>query len=326
MAKKYILPISYTLAAIFITISIAATIGAYILGSNPGTRFLLLQANIINPVRVIKEEFTINTEETKIPVYHYHSKIKSDRYYIFLHGLTPLGYKHPTINSFAAAFVDATGINVFIPDFTHYIKKNQNFKTIETGVSKIYLKLNKLYPGRYRGFGACIGGSVLLNAMSELPKDVLPEKIFLYGPYNNGKGLMPVLKAAADSANEKVDFIVRLTLSSRDENFSEQERDLIEKALTATKPGKTDTTRMKKILGSDLFNTISVINFNQSDLKDLDVEVSGLTDHFSDTKFFIIHSKTDRIIPFQEGKKSIKKHERERHGRFVSWYGNFFPY
>jgi len=265
---------------------------------------LLIQGGYLSPDRALKEEIKVTVDGIQVPVYHYHTRSPSDRYYVFIHGLTPLGYKHPALNDLAKALVDATGMHVFIPDFTHYVRKNRNMDSIKKGVSGIYMKLQDTYPGKYRGFGSCIGGSILMNSMLEVARGKVPEKIFLYGPYNHGKGLVPLLQAAAkqNNKNTDLDFLVRLTLSSRNEYFNDREKKLIEKAMLSTSPGLTDETKMRRILGKDLFRNISIFKFTHDDMKIMDVKTKNISEHLAATRFYIIHSKNDRLIPFQQGK------------------------
>ncbi len=273
-----------------------------IINRNPGARMVLIQGGFITPSRAQKEEITITVDGTPVPVFHYYTRFSGDRFYVFIHGLTPLGYKHPALNDLAKALVDSTGMHVFIPDFTRYVKKNQNMNSVIKGVAGIYMKLQERYPGHYRGFGSCIGGTILMNSMLEVPREKVPEKIFLYGPYNKGKGLVPFLQEAAKQSNMELDFLVRLTLSSKHEYFNEDEKKLIEKAMLSTRPGLTDKTKMKQILGQELFRNISVFRFTEEDMKDMDVKQKNVSKHLAETRFFIIHSKNDRLIPYQQGK------------------------
>ncbi len=317
--KKRIL---VSLIILFVIVPVPLTVLYIYSAGNPGLRFLLTQNKVLPRLGVNRKEINFKIGDTEIPAFHYFSNKKSDKYYFFIHGLTPLGYKHPRMDSIARSFVNAADVNVLLPEFTYFIKKNQNGKTISISLIDIYKFLYKNYKGKYRAFAACIGAPMLLNAMNHMPREILPEKVFLVGPYNNGKGLLPVLESGAKKENKKIDFIVRLSLSSRNDKFSEQEKNLIEKALKATKPGKTDTTRMKKILGSRLFNNIRIFKFTHDDIKDFNVENPGLAEHFSKTRFFILHSNQDFIIPFQEGKALSKRLKKT--GADVSFLGTEF--
>lgn len=291
-----------TITSILVILIGSSIVGFSILSKNPGARILLIQGGYLSPDRALKEEITVTIDNASVPVFHYYTKKHSDRYYVFIHGLTPLGYKHPALNDLAKALVDATGMHVFIPDFTKYVKKNQKMNNVFSGVAGIYMKLQETYKGKYRGFGSCIGGSILMNSMLEVPRDRVPEKIFLYGPYNQGKGLVPLLQEAAKQTDTELDFLVRLTLSSKNEYFNEAEKGLIEKAMLSTTPGLTDKTKMKQILGKDLFKNISVFKFTEDDMKEMDVKRSNISRHLAATQFYIIHSKNDRLIPYQQGK------------------------
>ncbi|PKL35397.1 MAG: hypothetical protein CVV44_21560 [Spirochaetae bacterium HGW-Spirochaetae-1] len=263
--------------------------------------FILDQAGYFKATDYIQQEISVNIDDTTIPVmFYHHPKVKSDVYYVLIHGFAPQAHKHEKIHLMAASLCDATGVNVFIPYIPSYFKKDRkNFQEINKEIGVIYTTLAQKYPGKYRAFGACLGATFLVSSFRDVPADIMPEKLFLFGPYNDGKELNSFFK---DENSSDIDFIVKLVISSNMDIYSEKEKSLIQKAMMSSKPGRTDESKMKQILGAGLFKNISIVQFNPKDFQILDIKQSTALAKFSKTKFHIMHSRNDSIIPFSEGR------------------------
>lgn len=301
MKLKKILIISgiavFAVTALLVT---TAAIGYSIAIQKPSMRFLLSNSGFRTPTDYTKKEIFIDVSGEKISVMAYrHPRVKSNRYFVLQHGLTPEANKHPRINLFAASLCDATGMNVLIPA----VKGSVEGATIEktyNRMSQIYVTLVKKFPGRYRAFGACISANILLVALNRVPPEIYPEKIFMLGPFFSGKGLFDFFNKIAKP--EDIDIMVKMALTLNMDIYTEKEKSLIRRAIAASKPGTTDRSEMKKILGRKLYNDIAVVRLHHRDFEAISPGVMFGKNRSANCKYFILHSKTDNIIPFFEGR------------------------
>lgn len=262
-------------------------------------RFVLYNAGYLTPGNYQKSELVIDVKGTKVPVKVYrHNTAKSDKYFLVLHGLTPQAYNHPRVLQLASSICSATGMNVLVPSVNVQIAGEKMDNTFNH-IAAIYESLIKNFPGRYRAFSACIGANVLLVALTRVSDYLFPEKIFLLGPFLDGKTLFKYYNNPEKSDN--IDIVVRLATTLNMKDFNEAEKELIRKAIDASKPGTTDRGEMRRILGDRLYDKITL-----SKLRHEDFEKIGPQNMFpqkkQNCKFFIMHSKNDKIIPFTIGK------------------------
>jgi hypothetical protein len=263
-------------------------------------RFLLSNSGFRTPKNYIKNETSIDVRGTRIPVMSYrHPRAKTNKYFMLQHGLTPDGYRHPRIDLFAKSLCDATGMNVLIPRVTGSVEGGSLIKTYDT-MADIYIALVKFFPGRYRAFGACIGANILLVALNRVPVEIYPEKIFMLGPFFQGRTLFDFFNKLAKP--EDIDIMVKMAVTLNMEIYNEAEKNLIRKAIAASKPGTTDQSEMKKILGEKLFHDITVVKLHHKDFEDINPKTMFKEKNRANCKYFILHSKTDNIIPYFEGK------------------------
>lgn len=285
--------------SVAVLIAIAGCIAYNIAIHNTGMKFLLTNTGFRSPGDYTKKEVFIDVKGEKVPVMFYcHKHAKSKKYFMLQHGLTPEGHKHPKIDRFAASICDATGMNVVIPYVRGSIEGGSLTKTYET-MADIYTVLVKNYPGRYRAFGACIGANILLVALNRVPDEIYPEKIFMLGPFYDGMTLFEFYNNL--SKPDDIDIMVKMAITLNMDIFSEKEKDLIRKAIAASKPGTTDRSEMKKILGEKLFTDIAVVKLHHKDFEAIGPKTM-FGKNKAKCKFFILHSKTDNIIPYFEGK------------------------
>ncbi|HNW27364.1 MAG TPA: hypothetical protein PKN50_02710 [Spirochaetota bacterium] len=300
MKIKRIIAISAIVTA-SILVLLAASAGTfyYILIQKPSVKFLLANSGFREPVNYTKKEIVMDVKGEKVPVVVYrHKTAKSDKYFMLQHGLTPQGHRHPRIDRFAASICDSTGMNVLIPFVKGSIQGGSLVKTYDN-MADIYTVLAREFPGKYRAFGACIGANILLVALNRVPDDIYPEKIFMLGPFFDGKTLFEFYNRMAKP--EDLDIMVKMAITLNMDIFSEKEKDLIRKAIAASKPGTTDRSEMKKILGDRLFSDIAVVKLHHRDFENINPGTM-FGKNRARCKFFILHSKTDNVIPYFEGK------------------------
>ena len=273
----------------------------YLIAMNKASvRFLLSNSGFITPMNYIKQETFIDVRGTRVPVMTYrHPRAKTDIYFMLQHGLTPDGYQHPKIDRFATSLCDATGMTVLIPYVKGSVEGGSLKKTYDT-MADIYIALVKKFPGRYRAFGACIGANILLVALNRVPAEIYPEKIFMLGPFSQGRTLFDFFNKLSNP--EEVDIMVKMAVTLNMEVYNEAEKNLIRKAIASSKPGTTDRSEMKKILGEKLFNDITVIKLHHKDFEDISPKTMFREKNRPRCKYFILHSKNDNIIPYYEGK------------------------
>ncbi|OHD63502.1 MAG: hypothetical protein A2176_11375 [Spirochaetes bacterium RBG_13_51_14] len=265
----------------------------------PSVRFLLSNAGFRTPEDYTKKEIFIDVKGARVPVLVYrHAWAKSDKYFMLQHGLTPDGYRHPRIDRFAASLCDATGMNVLIPMVTGSVEGGSLTGAYDR-MADIYVALVKNFPGPYRAFGACIGANILLMALNRVPPEIYPEKIFMLGPFADGRALFDFYNKL--TRPEDIDIMVKMAITLNMDIFSEAEKNLIRKAIAASKPGVTDRSEMKKIMGEKLYNDIAVIKLHHRDFEDISPRTMFGRKR-SNCTYFILHSKTDNIIPYFEGK------------------------
>ncbi len=297
--KKIFAVTAIILLTLLLLIAIAGGITYRVLMRKPSVKFLLTNSGFRNPIHYSKKEEAIDIKGQTMPVIVYrHDSVKSKKYFMLQHGLTPQGHKHPKIDRFASSLCEATGMNVVIPYVKGSIEGGSLSKTYEA-MADIYMALVKTYPGSYRAFGACIGANILLVALNRVPDEIYPEKIFMLGPFFDGRTLFDFYNKI--SKPEDIDIMVKMAITLNMDVFSEKEKDLIRKAIAASKPGTTDRSEMKKILGEKLFSDIAVVKLHHRDFEDINPKTM-FGKNKGKCKYFILHSKNDNIIPYFEGK------------------------
>jgi hypothetical protein len=298
--KKIMAGIGIAILSLTAFLLLSAGAAYYIAMNKASVRFLLSNSGFRTPENYIKQETFIDVKGTRVPVMTYrHSWAKTNKYFMLQHGLTPDGYQHPRIDRFATSLCDATGMNVLIPRVTGSVEGGSLNKTYDT-MADIYIALLKKFPGRYRAFGACIGANILLVALNRVPVEIYPEKIFMLGPFFQGNTLFNFYNKLAKP--EDIDIMVKMAVTLNMEIYTEAEKDLIRKAIAASKPGTTNRSEMKKILGEKLFNDITVVKLHHKDFEEISPKTMFRERNRASCKYFILHSKTDNIIPYFEGK------------------------
>jgi len=297
--KRIIAVTAIVMASILVLFAASAGTAYYILMQKPSVKFLLANSGFREPAHYTKKEITMDVKGEKVPVVVYrHKTARSDKYFMLQHGLTPQAHRHPKIDRFAASICDATGMNVVIPYVKGSIQGGSLTRTYQN-MADIYTVLVKQFPGKYRAFGACIGANILLVALNRVPDDIYPEKIFMLGPFFNGRTLFDFYNKI--SKPEDIDIMVKMAITLNMDVFSEKEKDLIRAAIAASKPGTTDRSEMKKILGDKLFSDIAVVKLHHNDFENINPGTM-FGKNRARCKFFILHSKTDNVIPYFEGK------------------------
>lgn len=293
--------------------------------NKPSVKFILSQAGIINLNNYMKKNEVIKLNGINNPVVHYSSTAnKSKKYFVLIHGFAPTGEKHKNIDLLARSITSSTGMDVLVPRIEKFLDRQAKLPEAVDNIREIYLKLNEKYPGKYRAFGSCLAGTALLSALKKVPEEIYPQKIFLYGSFNIGDSLVDLVNNKLKDKNGKQairpDFLLKLALTSNMKNFSLEEQDFIHNAMMKVEPGITDEKRMQKILGKSLFNDISIINIDKKFLKKSGA--SNLLNGykvFPNCKYFIVHSKHDNIIPYEEG-QSLSKFLKKQGGK-VDFFG-----
>jgi hypothetical protein len=296
--KKALIITVITLAGLVLLAAASAGIGYALLVRDPGARFLLSNTGFRIPARFVKKEVHIDVNKEKVPamLYTFPGHV-SHTYFMLQHGLTPDAYKHPKIDRFAKSICDATGMNVIIPMVKGSIEGG-SLKNAFQRMADIYTAMARQYPGRYRAFGACIGANILLIALNRVPDDLYPEKIFMLGPFADGKKLFGFYNKLLHP--EDIDIMVKLAITLNMDIFSQKEKALISKAIAASKPGVTDRSEMKKILGDKLYNDIAIVKLHHDDFEAINPQTM-FGNKRSRCKYFILHAKNDNIIPYYEG-------------------------
>ncbi|TAL36647.1 MAG: hypothetical protein EPN93_07425 [Spirochaetes bacterium] len=292
--KRSLVLIALVLGAL-ILVSLAFS---YAYSRKPSVRYLLSMSGFRNPTSWEKSEFSLEIGQETIPVFLYSSPgARSAKYFYLQHGFTPEGYAHPQLHRMAASLTDATGMSVVVPHLWRGARETANHTKMIDLTARVYSALYERLHGSFRAFGACMGGSALLIALNRVPRDIYPEKIFLVGPFQDGKKLIEYY----NSASPEVDILVKLAISLNSENLTAQEKELVSRAIQLSKPGPTDRSEMRKILGTKLFNDLSVLTFNSNEVEEMNAE-KMFAGGVPKCRYFIMHSLNDTIVPYYEGK------------------------
>jgi len=155
-----------------------------------------------------------------------------------------------------------------------------------------------------------MGASLLAMGLQTVPAEIYPEKLLLVGPITDGKSLM---KLHDGNGIPNQDIIFKLIVTANMEVFSDNEKALIRKAMLNAGSGKTDESRIRRILGERLFNDISIVSLKNRDMESVTPD-SILGSGVPNAKFYILHSRNDTIVPSVQG-KSISRIIRGRGGK-----------
>jgi len=266
---------------------------------DPVLRFMLVMNEIVPAWGVTMQEVTLplgNDRNTKMTIYQPVFS-QNNKYYFCVHGLTPQGYTHPSLIKLAKALALATGRKVMVP----YLYGSETDRDIIDATKEIrlmYLAVRKLYPGEYNGFGACISATMLVAALKDIPGQLYPKKIFMYGPFLNGEMLMHFY----NTSNMDVDFIVKLANAIRHSKLTKEEKKLVGQAIAATKPGITDKTEIEKILGHTLYTKVDMLKIENPEFKQInEITLFDRSKPLPQCKYYILHSRQDNIIPYSMG-------------------------
>lgn len=290
----------FAIAGISAAVLLAAILAAgIVLYNKRSVQFLLTMTDIVKPKDFAVEETSIGIAGSDIPMMIYRPLgKKSGKYYFMLHGLTPESYRHPVMLKIAGAICHATGRTLFLPHIRGSVEWGRPITAIAKEIADIYLGLRKAYPGPYNAFGACIAGTGLLVVFNTIPVEQYPDKMFIYGPFFTG----PDLVEFYNKAGVEIDYIVRMTNALYGDKFKREEKDVISRAILASKPGTTDRGEMRKILGDSLYQRI-----DREKIYNPQVAVLGKSAIISHGKkipnstVYIVHSRGDNIIPFSAG-------------------------
>lgn len=293
--KKLITPIKVVVAILAIIIIFAF----FLLYSDPVVRFMLVMNELVPSWGVTSQEVILQLDggkQTRMTIYR---RIFSSegKYYFCVHGMTPQGYTHPSMVKLAKALALATGRKVLVP-YLYGSETDRDVLDATGEIAKMYLAVKQQYPGQYNGFGACISGTMLVAALKDIPIDLYPDKIFMYGPFLNGEMLMHFY----NTSGMEVDFIVKLANAMRHPAVSDEEKKLVSKAIAATKPGITDRDEMKRVLGPLLYKKIDSLKVENPEFKQLnEFTLFNKNKPLPACRYYILHSKSDNIIPFSMG-------------------------
>jgi hypothetical protein len=288
------------IAGICVTVIIAViTAGGYRLYQKPSVRFLLIVTDIIKPSGYEKKETVLKLKEWDTPMMIFTPvNSKPGKYYFFLHGFSPEAYRHPTLLKMAATIAEVTGRTVFIPFIKGITKKGWTLAEVAKQVGSVYMDLRKQRPGKYNAFGACVAGTGLLVAFNTIPVGDYPDKLFLYGPFFTGKGLVDYY----NRAGVEIDYIVKMANALNSRDYTEKQRNLVSRAILASRPGTTDREAMRAILGDVLYNRIDRSPVDNKEFIAINTgSIFTKGKKLPDSRFYIIHSNADNIIPYSFG-------------------------
>lgn len=280
-------------------ISAALGVAGYALYQKPSVRFLLTISDVIPPAGCETKEITLAMKNGNTPMMVFTPANRvPGKYYFFLHGFSPEAYRHPTLKKMAIAIGRSTGRTVFVPFIPAITKKGWKLVEVADDAGAIYMELRRQYPGQYNAFGACVAGTGLLVAFNTIPLAYYPDKLFLYGPFFTGKLLVDYY----NKAGVEIDYIVKMANALNSSDYNSGERELVARAITASKPGTTDREAMRVVLGDALFRRIDASTVDNKEFISIN-EGSIFTKgkKVPDTEFFIIHSTSDNIIPYSFG-------------------------
>ncbi len=279
----------------------------------PHVRFVLNMSGLREPTSFTEREINLEHDGASAPVLIYQRPGESPgRYMLLLHGFAPEGHRDPRMKRMAASICDATGIGVMVPGISSMLTGHLKFDDIMREISGVYTALARAHPGRYYAFGACMGASLLVLSLNDVPRELYPKKLLLFGPIADGSSL---LNDYNSGKMKGADIILKLAVTANMGVFSEKERDLIRKAMLNAGTGRTDESRMKQILGDKLFHDISIVSLKSTDIESLDAAgmLGGGAD-LPESRFYIMHSRNDSIVPSTQG-KSISEFIQSRGGR-----------
>lgn len=299
---------------VIIFLLIAIVIG--VLYTNPAISFMLIMNDIIPAWGVFSYEVELPLQDasTKMTIYTPFLS-KNNTYYFCVHGLTPQGYAHPSMIKLAKALAIATKRIVLVP-YLYGSETERDALDATKGIKDMYLAVRKKYPGRYNGFGACISATMLVAALKDVPLELYPDKLFLYGPLLNGEMLINFY----NTSGMEVDFIVKLANAIRHPALTDNEKKLVSKAIAATQPGVTDKHHMKQMLGDNLYKKVDSLKVENPEFKQLNELALFKKDMpLPGCRYYILHSRGDNIIPFSMG-VSMHKYllQRGLQSRFVA--------
>lgn len=289
-----------TIAGITVAVLLAAILATgIVLYNKKSVQFLLTLADVVKPDDFTAEKSSIRFGTSDIPMIVYRPlNKKADKYYFMLHGFTPESYSHPMMRKIAGAICHATGRTLFLPHIRGSVEWGRSIVSIAREIADVYLALRKTYPGPYNAFGACIAGTGLLVVFNTIPVEQYPDKMFIYGPFFTG----PDLVEFYNRAGVEVDYIVRMSNALYGDKFKKTEKDVISRAILASKPGTTDREEMRAILGDDLYRRIErekIYNPQVALLGKSAIITEGKK--IPDSTVYIVHSRGDNIIPFSAG-------------------------
>ena len=200
-SKRVLCIIGVLLGALILAVLAAALL----LCRKPSVKYLLNMSGMREPGALHMKDAVLSRDAGPLPVRIYLPPgVTPTRNFILFHGFAPQGERHPQLNLMARSICDAAGMRVIIPRVDSYFRKGATLREISDDTREIYLRLVKEYPGRNSAFGACIGATVLLNAMRNVPPGDQPGNLFLFGPLGDGRGLEEMLR----KNSMEVDFIV----------------------------------------------------------------------------------------------------------------------
>lgn len=294
MAKKTVKKVLVVSGIILLVLCAAG----YMVYRKPSVQFMLAMVDVIQPGGVDSREVSIDINGTAMPMMVYEKRgAKSERYYFFLHGVTPQSYRHPTMRKLAAAIAGATGRTVLVPHI-HGSETGRTIENVTGDIAKIYTELRGRYKGPFNAFGACVAGTGLLLAFNNVPGELYPEKIFMYGPFLNGR----ILADFYNSSKMNVDYIVKMTNAMRSRAVGDGEKELISRAILATKPGTTDRDEMMRILGDNLFRKVDELRIDNQEFTSInEYTLFPAGKPLPRCSYYTIHSRSDNIIPYSMG-------------------------
>jgi len=276
----------------------AVLLSAYLYSRKPSVQFLLGISGVSAPRDFSRREVMVKAGAVEIPVMVYTPlRGKSDKYWVLQHGITPQAHKHPRIDQLASSLCHAAGVNVLIPYIRGSVEQRDLFDAIRE-VTTVYRALAAEFPGKYRAMGACIGANGLLIALNDVPPEIYPEKMFLVGPFFDGAELVK----SYNEAGLSMDIIGKMVLTMSSGAFTDEEKELIRKAISISKPGTTDVGEMRKVLGEKLFRDLLVVDLHHRDFESINgpsmLAGKGV---LPPCRYFIMHSRTDNIVPYYQG-------------------------
>jgi hypothetical protein len=276
---------------------------AYLYSRKPGVRFLLCISGVRSPRDFTRHEITIKAGSAEIPVMVYNpAQLESDTYWILQHGITPQAHKHPRMDQLASSLCHAAGVNVLIPYIRGSVEGRDLIEAVRE-IGTIYAALAAAFPGRYRAMGACIGANGLLLALNDVASDIYPEKMLLVGPFFDGAELVK----SYNEAGLGMDIIGKMVLTMNAKVFSDNEREAIRRAISVSKPGMTDVGEMRKVLGEKLFNDLLILDIHHGEFESVNgPAMFRKNKKLPHCKYYILHSKTDNIVPFYQGESLYK--------------------